>query len=58
MMASMLGSALTNTHIPIEPSVPLSSPQNPPAGVIRFQIIPGKTVPNSGVMKKLKSAWT
>ena len=52
------GSALTQAHSPIEVSVPISSPQKPPALVARFQNMPISTTPSSGEMKKLKSACT
>ncbi len=58
MMRSAAGSSLTQAHMPIEESVPDSRPQKPPAGVARFQSMPRSTVPNSGAMKKLNSAWT
>jgi len=49
---------LTQIHIPIDETVPASSPQKPPAEVARFQSMPRRTVGNSGAMKKLKRAWT
>ena len=42
----------------MEETVPASRPQKPPAGVARFHSMPSSTVPNSGAMKKLNSAWT
>ena len=42
----------------MEVTVPDSSPQNPPAFVARFHSMPRITVPNSGAIKKLKSACT
>jgi hypothetical protein len=52
------GENLTIAHMAIEETVPASRPQNPPAGVARFQSMPSKTVPKSGAMKKLKRACT
>ena len=58
MIDKALGTNLTQAHIAMEDNVPTSSPQNPPAGVARFHNMPRSTVPNSGAIKKLKSAWT
>ena len=58
IMASALGSTFTHAHMPIDETVPASSPQKPPAGVARFHNMPSSTVPNSGAMKKLNSACT
>ena len=58
MIDNAAGSSLPQIHNPIDEVVPSNSPQNPPAGVARFHNIPRSTVPNSGAMKKLKSACT
>ena len=52
------GSAFTHAHIATDETVPQSRPQKPPLGVARFHNIPRMTVPKSGAMKKLNSAWT
>ena len=41
--------------MPIETRIAVTKPQNPPAGVARFQSMPRITVPKSGTMKKKTS---
>ena len=55
---SAVGSTFTQTHMPIDDSVPRNNPQNAAGPVARFHSIPRITVPNNGAMKKLNSACT
>ena len=56
--SSAAGSLLSQIHMASELPVPTNRPQNPPAGVARFQSIPRMTVPNNGAIKVANNACT